>query len=77
MAELASRTSLGGQVDDTNNGAYIREVYADGVYAWSPLEAEEIDERLSDLESNSTSGDLDGRVNGTDFLTFYRLARDN
>ena len=51
MTEIESRTSLGGQVNDTNNGSYIREVYADGVYAWSPLESEEIDERLSELEN--------------------------
>ena len=49
--ELASRRSVGGREGDTNNGSYIKTVFSDGVYAWVPLEVEDLDARLDELES--------------------------
>ena len=62
--ELASRRSVGGKEGDTNNGSYIKTVFADGVYAWAPLETEGLDARLDELETGieEIESELDAEI---------------
>lgn len=41
MAELASKTTLGGAVGDTCGDNILRRVFADGVYGWIPVKIQE------------------------------------
>ena len=47
MADLASRTEMGGRVGDTNGAFVITRVFRDGVYAWDP----QIEEKFEEIEN--------------------------
>ena len=70
MAELESRTALGGQLGDTFNDEEITRVFADGVYVWSPLPTEELIEEIVEDELEEIDEATDHHLIVQNILTF-------